>query len=149
MAGRQINEFAEEIPSRIYGKASKKIDAIVSALKSGNQKLLAYEKLIQSANCVLVKPYLFILDNSGRVVTLSQIINYYGINTTGSVRCPVCKESFTYDTILFHLEQKYESGHSLKLKDITKLFERRWYNWDYTDNNFYDGKEAIEEFWKK
>ncbi len=133
---KQISEFATEVPAQDYSSDPKTVDPIVRALRSGSQKLLAYEKIIQSSGCTLVKPYLFILDNSGRVVTLGQIINFYGINTTASVRCPVCHESFAYDTILFHLEQKYKSGHSLKLKEVTELFEQRFYNWEYRNGKF-------------
>ena len=140
--GRQINEFAVEIPSTDYGKASKTIDPIVKALQ-GNPKLSTIEKLVRSAGCKLVKPYGFILENSGKVVTISQVINYYGINTTGSVRCPICKDVFTWDVLFYHLEEKYQSGHKLKPNEITKLFERRWYNWQYTNGHFWDAGEKI------
>lgn len=144
--GKELSEFATQMPAQDYSTGPKTIDPIVQALQ-GNPKLSTIEKLVKAAGCKLVKPYGFILENSGKVITVSQVINYYGINTTGPVRCPICKNPFTYDTILFHLEQKYESGHSLKSKYITKLFEQRWYNWEYTDGNFYDGREKIEE-WK-
>lgn len=132
---KQISEFTTEIPARDYSTGPKIVDPIVRALQ-GNPKLSSIEKLVNSAGCKLVKPYGFILENSGKVVTISQVINYYGINTTGSVRCPVCKETFTYDLILFHLEDKYQSGHNMKPSEITKLFEQRFYNWEYRNGKF-------------
>ena len=111
----------------------------------GNPKLSTIEKLVKSAGCKLVKPFGFILENSGKVVTISQVINYYGINTTNSVRCaqPNCNEILTWDVILYHLEEKYQSGHKLKPSEITKLFERRWYNWGYHNGHFWEGGEKI------
>ena len=141
---RKINEFAVEIPSTDYGKSSKTIDPIVTALSS-NPKLSTIEKLVKSAGCKLVKPFGFILENSGKVVTISQVINYYGINTTGGVRCPQpnCNEVLTWDVILYHLEQNYNSGHKLKPNEVTKLFERRWYNWGYHNGSFWEAGEKI------
>ena len=140
--GRQINEFAVEMPARDYSAGSKTVDPIVRALQ-GNPKLSTIEKLVRSAGCKLVKPYGFILENSGKVVTISQVINYYGINTIGAVRCPACKEPFTWDVLLYHLEEKYQSGHNMKPSQISKLFERRWYNWQYTNGSFRDRGEKI------
>jgi len=139
---RKINEFAVEVPSRNYGKASKTIDPIVNALKS-NPKLSTIEKLVKSAGCKLVKPFGFILENSGKVVTISQVINYYGINTTGSVRCPICKDVFTWDVIFYHLENSYQSGHNLKPNKITDLLTRKFYNWGYHNGHFWDAGEKI------
>lgn len=140
---KRINEFAVEMPARDYGKASKTIDPIVKALQA-NPKLSTIEKLVRSAGCKLVKPYGFILENSGKVVTISQVINYYGINTTGAVRCPICKDVFTWDVILYHLEQNYNSGHKLKPAQVTDLFKRRWYNWEYTNGSFrYLGEKIV------
>ena len=139
---KQISEFATEVPAQDYGSSSKIVDPIVRALK-GNPKLSTIEKLVKSAGCKLVKPYGFILENSGKVVTILQVINYYGINTTGSVRCPICKDVFTWDVLLYHLEEKYQSGHNLKPNEITNLFERRWYNWEYTNGSFRDRGERI------
>lgn len=141
-AVRQINEFAVEMPAIDYSAGSKTIDEIVKALTS-NPKLSTIEKLVKSAGCKLVKPFGFILENSGKVVTISQVINYYGINTTGAVRCPICKNVFTWDVLLYHLEEKYQSGHKLKPNEITKLFERRWYNWQYTNGHFWERGEKI------
>ena len=132
---KQISKFTTEIPARDYSTGSKTVDPILRALK-GSSKLSTIERLVRFAGCKLVKPYGFILENSGKVVTISQVINYYGINTTGSVRCPVCKETFTYDLILFHLEDKYQSGHNMKPPEITKLFEQRFYNWEYRNGKF-------------
>ena len=144
VGGRQINEFAVEMPARDYSTGSKTIDPIVNALKS-NPKLSTIEKLVKSAGCKLVKPFGFILENSGKVVTISQVINYYGINTTNSVRCPQpnCNEILTWDVILYHLEQNYNSGHKLKPSEITKLFERRWYNWEYKNGHFWERGEKV------
>ena len=141
--GKRINEFAVEVPERIYSK-SKTVDPIVRALK-GNPKLSTIEKLVKYAGCKLVKPYGFILENSGKVVTISQVINYYGINTTNSVRCPQpnCNEILTWDVILYHLEQNYNSGHKLKPSEITILFARRWYNWEYRNGHFWERGEKI------
>lgn len=133
--GKKINEFATEMPERDYSTGPKTIDPIVRALQ-GNPKLSTIEKLVKSAGCKLVKPYGFILENSGKVVTSGQIINYFGINTTNGVRCPICTESFPYDTILFHLEETYQSGHKLKPKETAILFEERFYNWDFRDGKF-------------
>lgn len=132
---KQISQYTTEVPAKDLSTGSKIVDPIVRALQ-GNPKLSTIEKLVKSAGCKLVKPYGFILENSGKVVTISQVINYYGINTTGSVRCPVCKETFTYDLILFHLEDKYQSGHNMKPSEITKLFEQRFYNWEYRNGKF-------------
>jgi len=139
---KQISEFATEVPARDYSTGSKIVDPIVRALK-GNPKLSTIEKLVNSAGCKLVKPYGFILENSGKVVTVSQIIAFHGIVTTGGARCPICAEPFSYDTILYHLEEKYQSGHNLKPNEITKLFERRFYNWDYHDGHFWEHGEKI------
>jgi len=143
--GKKINEFATEVPAQNYGSSSKTVDPIVQALRS-NPKLSTIEKLVKAAGCKLVKkPYWFILENSGKVVTVSQVINYYGINTTSSVRCPICKDVFTYDLILFHLENSSQSSHrNLKPNEITKLFERRWYNWDYHNGHFWEAGEKID-----
>ena len=142
---KRINEFAVEMPARNYGKASKTIDPIVKALKS-NPKLSTIEKLVNFAGCKIVKPFGLILENSGKVVTISQVINYYSINTTNSVRCPQpnCNEVLTWDVILYHLEQNYNSGHKLKPSEITKLFERRWYNWEYRNGHFWEAGEKID-----
>ena len=130
----QLSEFVAEVPAREY--SSKKIEPIVHALMRGSQKLSCVEKLVKAAGCTLVKPYGFIFENSGTVVTISQLINYFGINTTSSVRCSKCFEIFTWDEILFHLEDSYKSGHNMKLKDITKLFQDKWYNWILHDGRF-------------
>lgn len=131
---RQISEFVTEVPATDYG--SKKVDAITHALKTGSQKESCIEKLVKAAGCTLVKPYGIIIENSGRAVTISQLINHFGINTTASLRCNKCHETFTWDTILYHLEGSYKSGHNMKLKDITKLFSDKWYNWIWRDNEF-------------
>ena len=141
---KQISKFVTEIPANDLSTGSKIVDPIVRALK-GNPKLSTIEKLVKYAGCKLVKPYGFILENSGKVVTISQVINYYGINTTNSVRCPQpnCNEILTWDVILYHLEQNYNSGHKLKPSEITKLFERRWYNWEYRNGHFWERGEKI------
>ena len=139
---KQISKFATEIPARNHGKASKTIDPIVKALRS-NPKLSTIEKLVKSAGCKLVKPYGFILENSGKVVTISQVIAFYGIVTTGGARCPKCFEPFSYDTILYHLENSYQNGHNLKPAEVTKLFERRFYNWGYHNGSFWEAGEKI------
>jgi len=139
---KQISQYATEVPAKDLSTGSKTVDPIVRALQ-GNPKLSTIEKLVKSAGCKLVKPYGFILENSGKVVTVSQVINFHSINTTGSVRCPVCKDVFTWDLILYHLEEKYQSGHNMKPSEITKLFERRWYNWDYQNGFFWERGEKI------
>ena len=133
--GKQLSEFATEIPARDYSTGSKTIDPIVRALQ-GNPKLSTLEKLVKSAGCKLVKPYGFILENSGKVITISQLIAFYGLTTTNATRCPICSLPFTYDVILFHLEGTYESGHKLKPKEVTILFEQRFYNWEYRNGKF-------------
>lgn len=132
---KQISEFATEVPAQDFSSSPKTIDPIVQALK-GNQKLSTIEKLVKSSGCKLEKPYGFILENSGKVITISQLIAFYGINTTNAVRCPICTEPFPYDTILFHLEETYQSGHNLKPKEVTELFEQRFYNWEYRNGKF-------------
>ena len=139
---KQTSEFTTVIPSRDYGKASKTIDPIVKALQ-GNPKLSTIEKLVRSAGCKLVKPYGFILENSGKVVTISQVINYYGINTIGAVRCPVCKEPFTWDVIFYHLENSYQTGHNLKPNKITDLLTRKFFNWGYHNGSFWEAGVKI------
>jgi len=134
--GKQLSEFATEVPAIDYSDGIEKIDPIVHALKIGNQKESCVEKLVNAAHCTLVKPYGFILENSGTCVTISQLINYFGINTTASVRCSKCFEVFTWDEILFHLGDSYKKGHNMKLKDITKLFQDEWYNWRWYNGKF-------------
>ena len=143
---KQISEFATEVPARDYSSGPKTIDPIVQALKD-NQKLSTIEKLVKSAGCKFVKPYGFILENSGKVITISQLIAFYGINTTNATRCPICSLPFTYDVILFHLEGTYESGHKLKPKEVTDLFSRRWYNWGFKNGSFWERGEKIEKIW--
>ena len=132
---KQLSEFAIEVPARDYSTNPKTIDPIVRALQ-GNPKLSTLQKLVNSAGCKLVKPFGFILENSGKVITISQLIAFYGINTTNATRCPICSLPFTYDVILFHLEGTYESGHKLKPKEVTELFEQRFYNWEYRNGKF-------------
>ena len=139
---KRINEFAVEIPARDHSTGSKTVDPIVRALQ-GNPKLSTIEKLVKSAGCKLVKPYGFILENSGKVVTISQVINYYGINTTGSVRCPICKDVFTWDVIFYHLENSYQSGHNLKPNKITELLTRKFFNWGYHNGSFWEAGVKI------
>lgn len=143
--GKRINPNAVLMPAVDYSSGTKTVDQIVRALKSGDQKLSALERLVRSAGCVLLKPYGVILENSGKAITISQLISFFGINTTSNVKCPICAESFPYDTILFHLESTYQRGHKLKSSQVTKLFERRWYNWDHRGDHFYDGEEKIEK----
>ena len=133
----EVSESMTVVPATDYGNNTKQIDPIVKALTSGNQNLSAVEKIIKSAGCTLVKPYGFILDNADHIVTLSELIaGFYGINTTGPVRCPVCTIPFSYDVILFHIESNYQKGHNLKPKEVTELFEQRFYNWQYRNGKF-------------
>ncbi len=144
--GKRINPNAVQMPSIDYGSGSKIVDPIVRALQS-DSKLSTIEKLVKAAGCVLLKPYGVILENSGKAITISQLINYFGINTTSDVRCPLCSIPFPYDTIIFHFESKYQKGHSLKPKQIANLFERRFYDWEFHNNCFYDRGEKIEKIW--
>ena len=145
---KQISKFVTEMPAQDYNSDSKTVDPIVQALK-GNSKLSTIEKLVKSSGCTLVKPYGFILENSGKVVTISQVINFFGLNTTNSVRCPHqnCDKILTWDVILYHLEQNYDSGHDMKPTEVTDLFSRRWYNWEYRNGSFWERGEKIEKTW--
>ena len=134
---RELSEFATEVPAQDFSE-TKRVDEITRALKHGREKDSCIDRLVKASGCTLVKPYGFILDNAGNVVTIKQLINYLGVNTTGPVRCPHkgCDQVLTWDEIIFHLEQKYKSGHNMKVKDITKLFEEKFYNWVLRDGKF-------------
>ncbi len=132
---REISEFVTEVPAQDFSE-TKQVDEITRALKHGREKDSCIDRLVKASGCTLVKPYGFILDNAGNVVTISQLFNFLGINTTGPVRCSKCYEIFTWSEILFHLEFSYKSGHNMKLKDITKLFQDKWYNWRWYNGKF-------------
>ena len=131
----EISEFATEVPAQDFSE-TKRVDEITRALKKGNQKGDVLEILIKAAGCELIKPYGFILDNAGNTVTIEQIISYFGINTTASVRCSECHEVMTWSEIFFHLSKSYRKGHNMTLKQITNLFSKKWYNWVMQNGKF-------------
>lgn len=132
-----MSEYVTIVPEQDNGD-SNRVDEITRALKHGSQKDTCIEKLVKSSGCTLVKPFGFILDNAGNVVTIKQLFEHLGVNTTGPVRCPYtnCAEVLTWDEIIFHLEQNYKSGHNMNLKEITKIFEEKFYNWVWRNNEF-------------
>lgn len=130
---KQLSEFATEIPAQEFTKPQE--DLITKTLrkhKTGD----VLEILIKESGSELIKPYGFILDNAGNTVTINEIISRFGINTTASVRCSECHIGFTWSEILFHLTKGYKHGHDLTLRQITKLFSEKWYDWIQHNGKF-------------
>ena len=116
---------------------SKQLNPIAAVLKG--KKGSALECLVKACNCNLNKRHGYITDIAGRVIKISQLFEYYGINTTGSVRCPKCLEPVSYDLLLFHFED-----HGFKLEKIYDLFRRNFNQWSYRDSKFTYQGEDIE-----
>ena len=67
----------------------------------------------------------FIFDQKGSMVLPVSCFEYYHAGDHGSIKCPKCKESFEWNTILFHLESDYpeNKGHKLSYLQTTKALE--------------------------
>ena len=130
-----------EVPAGIIGGAKPRMDPVAKILqrykKSTNTPL---ECLAESNNCSINKEHGYILDNStGLVIKPSQLFQCLNLETNSSVRCPLpdCLEPTSWDLILWHFED-----HGLSFDEVSKLFARDFYSWDYQDSKFrYQGEE--------
>lgn len=143
VAGRQINEFAVEMPARDFNK-HKRINPIAQIIKQNKNKQLSFlEVLVNACHCTLNKKHGYILDNASRMIKPSQLFEYLGVVITGGIRC-VCRETVEYDLLPYHF-----SNHGFSLDTICKLFERNFTEWDFRDSKITYLGEPVENFWKK
>ena len=142
VAGRQINEFAEEIPARDPNKHINPIAQIIKANKSKSQSFL--QCLIRACNCTLNKKHQYITDPAGRIIKPSQLFEYLGVITTGGVKCVICRETIEYDLLPYHF-----ADHKLSLNTICKLFDRNFQDFEYRNSEVTFLGEVVEKFWQK
>ena len=116
---------------------SKQLNPIAAILEG--KKGSALEHLVKASHCKLNKSHGYITDMAGNVIKISQLFEYYGINTTGSVRCPKCLEPVSYDLLFYHFED-----HGFKINKIYDLFKRNFNQWSYNDSRFTYMGEDIE-----
>ena len=116
---------------------SKQLNPIAAILEG--KKGSALEHLVKASHCKLNKSHGYITDMAGNVIKISQLFEYYGINTTGAVRCPECLEPVSYDLLLYHFED-----HGFKINKIYDLFKRNFNQWSYHDSRFTYMGEDIE-----
>ena len=119
------------------GTESKQLNPIAAALKG--KKGSALEHLVRACNYTLNKQHGYITDQAGRVVKISDLFEYLGINTTGAVRCPECLEAVSYDLLFYHFED-----HGFKIEKIYDLWKRNFNQWDYHNSTFTYLGEDIE-----
>ena len=116
---------------------SKQLNPIAAILEG--KKGSALDHLVRASNCKLNKRHGYITDMAGNVIKISQLFEYYGINTTGAVRCPKCHEPVSYDLLFYHFDD-----HGFKIDKIYDLFKRNFNQWSYNDSRFTYMGEDIE-----
>ena len=116
---------------------SKQLNPIAAILEG--KKGSALEHLVKASHCKLNKSHGYITDIAGRVIKISQLFEYHGINTTGAVRCPKCLVPVSYDLLFYHFDD-----HGFKLEKIYDLFRRNFEQWSYRDSKFYWQGSVIE-----
>ena len=114
--------------------------------KHTKSKLSVLEIMIKDNGCKLVKPQNWIFSPSGSMIHPGQLFESYNMLNQGQLRCCICNEIFSLDTILEHLQGTYEKGHKLSTENTVKLFAREFYNWELRDNIWtHDGEDVSYE----
>jgi len=137
VAGKEINEFATEMPAIDYGDPEKSIHPVNRVLqknKSKNKTVL--EILVKDAGCEFIPKHNFILDGAGRSILPGQIMEVYGLLSSGGLRCPECTEVYDWNTIFAHLQGDFQRGHKLNTEKTIKLFSQEFWNWRWFDGHF-------------
>ena len=125
----------EIIPSMDMGNAENQIHFINRFLaKHTKSKLSVLEIMIKDNGCKLVKPQHWIFSPSGSMIHPGQLFEAYNMLNQGQLRCCICNEIFSLDTVLEHLQGTYEKGHKLSTEKTISLFKREFYNWALRDN---------------
>ena len=130
---KRINKHAIEIPAKNYN--TPKLHPLVDALtKSKSKTKTVLQILIDKAGCRYNSDSNLIFENSGKAVLPRQILEYFGLNTISSQRCPVCTEITDWDSMLFHLQGS--KGHKLSTAKTIDLFSQEFWNWGWRDGRF-------------
>jgi len=119
-----------------FGNSENKIhtvNRILSKSKAKNKTVL--EILIKDAGCKLIPGHNFILDGADRLILPGQILEYYGI-LPGTQRCPICADSYDWNTLLAHLQGDFQKGHKLNTDKTIKLFKDEFWNWSYRNGSW-------------
>jgi len=136
VAGKQISEFATEMPASNYGGSKKTIHLVNRALQNNKSKTkTVLEILANDTRHEIIPNHNFILDEGGRLVLPSQVMKDYGLGI-GPLRCPECAVSLHWDTIFAHLQGDFQDGHKLSTEKTIDYFTQEFWNWRQFDGHF-------------
>ena len=136
--------MTEIVQSMSMGNPADQIHFINRFLsKHTKSKLSVLEIMIKDNGCKLIKPQNWIFSPSGSMIHPGQLFEAYNMLNQGHLRCVICNEIFSLDTILEHLQGTYEKGHKLSTEKTIKLFAREFYNWDFHNNTWTHNAEDV------
>jgi len=134
--GKQIPEFATEVPAQEYGDGTKRIHLIIHTLnKSKAKNKTVLEILIKGANYEYISKQNWIIDHRGDIILPSELIERYGL-FNAPIRCPICMDVYNWDTIFAHLQSNFQKGHNLSTDKTIKYFEDEFWNWTLHNGKF-------------
>ena len=130
------SEYATVVEARDYGdpeKTTHPVNRVLKKSKAKNKTVL--EILVNDTGCKFIPNHNFILDNGGRLILPSQIMEVYGL-LPGVLRCPECADVYDWNTILAHLQGDFQKGHKLNTEKTIKLFQDEFWNWRWFNGRF-------------
>jgi len=131
-----MSEYVTEVPAEEYGDGTKRIHLINSTLtKSKAKNKTVLEILIKGAGYEYIPKQNWIIDHRGDIILPGELIERYGL-LGNSLRCPVCMNGFSWDTIFAHLQGDFQKGHKLSTDKTIKLFSEQFWNWTVYDGKF-------------
>lgn len=137
-----MSESMTIVESTQYGKKPKTDHPINRVLKKHqDSKKLIIEILANDAGCVYNKKYNIVLDPSNRPIHQGQILEVFGLLSSGNTRCPVekCAQPFPTNLILLHLQSDFMEGHSLPTSKVIQYFSQEFWNWRWYNGRFEKG----------
>lgn len=131
-----MSEYVTEVAAQEYGDGTKRIQLINSTLtRSKAKNLSVLEILVKGAGYEYNSKQNWIIDHRGDIILPSELIDRYGL-LGNSLRCPICTEPKSWDSIFEHLQSNYEHGHNLSTDKTTKFFSDEFWNWTVYNGKF-------------